>query len=456
MRPTHGIREELAGRAIEQRTPRRTYLGDSRQGGRLLGPAVRIAESGELVAAARQSVLHEVVASQIERARSGLEVEEDGAPTVESFSDLLGVLDESEQRAVHQSEEKSRAALRFWRLLTRTGILHVDRARSLAWPGPGAVALMGPDAEAALSAWRTFLIAMLDHWSLGERADRECADREEIGLCTNLLVFMYTQEGRVLHEHLSPTPGVKARECVRIHVGLLMQAGLVGQDGLGVWITPLGRFVCRAMLEEASGLTIPAVGSYAGADATTLLEALSVYRVDHIAEEVRAWLSERSVEVGAAELRSALRGVSPIARRAGLDLLAGTMDGAFGQTGRRVLIELVADPELGALAHNFLTEDEKQQAPVPDRAANTWALVDLAAMSLQAGTPAPEMIERLGYVDQEPAKMAKLISLFGEIDHPQGVRVLEAMIAHHPQPPVAEAARLTRDRLVHTTESSLP
>ncbi|MFG2000991.1 hypothetical protein ACGFNU_17770 [Spirillospora sp. NPDC048911] len=389
--------------------------------------------------------------SQIERARSGFEVDTDGEPTVASFTELLGVLDESDQRAVHESEEKTKAAMRFWGLLTRTGILHVDQARSLAWPGPGAVALTSGDDEAALAAWRTFLIAMMDHWSLSDHEEYE-----EIGLCTNMLVFLYTRDGRITYEHLTASPEARARECVRVHVSLLLQAGLVEQDGVGVWITPLGRFVCHAMLEEASGITIPTVGSYADADATTLLEALSVYRVDHISEEVRAWLCGRSVEGGAEEIRGALRRVGPIARRAGFDLLAGTMDDVFGETGRSVLVTLVADPELGALAHNFLTAEEKEQVSVPGRAASTWALVDLAAMSLQAGTPAPEMIERLGYVDQEPGKMAKLISLFGDVDHPWSARVLEVMAAHHPQSPVVEAARLARDRLVPTTESPRP
>lgn len=448
MRSTHGIREELAGRAIEQRSPRRTYLSGSREDVRFLIPAVRIAGTDELVATVRGSGLYGVVASQIERARSGFEVGADGKPTIESFDELLGVLDENDRRTVRRSEEKTRAALRFWELLIRTGMLHVDRTRSLAWPGPGAIAVTGSDGDAALGAWQTFLIAMLDHWSLSEREEAE-----EIGLCTNLLVFMYTQDGRVAHEDLSPTPDPKARDCVRIHVGLLTHAGLVEQDRVGVWISPLGRFVCRALLEEASGLTIPVVGSYAGADATTLLEALSVYRVDHISEEVRAWLSERSVEAGAAEIRDALRGVGPIARRAGFDLLAGTMDGAFGETGRRVLVDLVDDEELGALAHNFLTAHEKEQVSVPDRAASTWALVDLAAMSLQAGTPASEMIERLGYLDQDPEMMGKLISLFCDVDHPWNVRVLEAMVAHHPQTEVVEAARLARERLVPISES---
>ncbi|KAB2339786.1 hypothetical protein [Actinomadura rudentiformis] len=451
MRPTHGIREELAGRAIEQRTPRRTYLSDSQENGRFPIPAVRIAGTDDLIAVMRGSGLHGVVASQIERARSGFEVDAEGKPTLESFAELLSVLDESDREAVRQSEEKTRATMRFWDLLIRTGMLHVDRTRSLAWPGPAALAITGSDADAALDAWQTFLIAMLDHWSLSERQDVE-----EIGLCTNLLVFLYTQDDLVMHEHLSPTPDPKARECVRVHVGLLTHAGLVEQDDVGVWISPLGTLVCRAMLEEASGLTIPAVGSYAGADATTLLEALSSYRVDHISDEVRAWLSERSVEAGAAEIRNALRGVDPIARRAGFDLLAGTMDEAFGKVGRRVLLELVEDDELGALAFNFLTAKEKEQASVPDTAANAWALVDLAAVRLQAGTPAAEMIERLGYVDQDPEKMAKLISLFGDVDHPWNVRVLEAMVAHHPQPEVAEAARLALHRLVPTAGSSLP
>ncbi|MEU5883498.1 hypothetical protein [Spirillospora sp. NPDC047279] len=442
MTSTHAIREDLAGRAIEQRPPRRTYLSGAPAPGAVLVPPIRLAPAGELIAAARRSPLYEIVQAQVGWARAGREVEPDGQLSVEGFEELLDLMDESVRRAAARSEEIAQSVRRFWDTLIQVGILHVDGVRSLVWPGPCAVALAGADDEGALAAWRALLIAMLDRWSgVGQ------GNPEVEGLSTNLLVFLYTRSERVVREDLAPLMDPRAQAGIRFRIDVLSHAGLVEQEGGDVWISPLGTFVCRELLQDATGLVIPTVGCQLDADAGTLLQALTVYRVDYISEEVSGWLAARSVEHGVAEICAALPEASPMARRAGLDLLAGTFDTAFGTQGRRALMSLAEDPRLGSLAHNYLTVAEREQVPVPGRAASTWALVDLAAMSLQAGTPPFEMVHTLGYVGQPGDQMARLIGLFGDVDHPWAERVLDAMIDHHPQPEVVEAARSARARL---------
>jgi len=437
----HAIREDLAGRAIEQRPPRRLYLNGALRADPPPIPPVELAPVSDLMATARASALHRMVIGQIDWIREGREVGETGELPPAALVEFLDVTDERVSSAATESAEMAEAVRQFWGALVETGILHVDAARSLVWPGPGAVALGGPDDRAALEAWRRFLVAMLDLWSgLGR------GEPEEQGLSTNILISLYAHGGPVPRTKLSPLID-EARAYTQLHLDTLTHAGLLQQDPRLVCVTPLGRYVCHALLEEASGLRIPVIGSYADAEAPALLHAITAYPVEQIPVEVNGWLGDRPAEEGAASIRAALLQVGPMARRAGLDLLAGTFGDTFGMHGRRALRELAEDERLGALAFNYLSPAQQAQVPAIDRATSTWALIDLAAMSLEAGTPAREMVHGLGYVDQPAGKMAKLIDLFGDAAHPWAGRVLDAMIAHHPQPEVVEAARGARSRL---------
>ncbi|MBO2450803.1 hypothetical protein J4573_27140 [Actinomadura barringtoniae] len=437
----HAIREDLAGRAIEQRPPRRLYLTGARQADPPPIPPVELAPVADLMATARASALHGMVIAQIDWIREGREVGANGELSPAALTEFLDVTDERVSSAASESAEMAEAVRQFWGALVGSGILHIDTARSLVWPGPNAVALTGTDGQAALHAWRTFLIAMLDLWSgLGR------GEPEEQGLSTNILISLYAHGGPVPRTKLSPLID-EARAYTQLHLDTLTHAGLLQQDPELVCVTTLGTYVCHALLEEASGLRIPVLGSYADADAAVLLQAITAYPVERIPVEAHGWLGDRPAEEGAAAIRAALLEVGPMARRAGLDLLAGTFGDTFGMDGRRTLLELAGDERLGALAFNYLSPTQQAQIPTLGRATSTWALIDLAAMSLEAGTPAHEMVHGLGYVDQPAGKMAKLIDLFGDADHPWAARVLDAMIAHHPEPEVVEAARSARDRL---------
>ncbi|WP_067487963.1 hypothetical protein [Actinomadura hibisca] len=429
----------MVERAIEQGEPRRDFPdGDPPAGPRPL-PPVRLASPAELLLAARRTELHAMVRALVGWVRPGREVGPDGGLPPDGFAGLLDHLGDRARPAASGAAGLEQAVRRFWDALVEHGLLHVDAGRGLVWPGPAAASLDDPLADEALEVWRRFLITMVDLWG-GVGRGRAA----EEALTGNLLVCLYARNGWIPLDALAVE---SARPLVELHIGALTNAGLVEHAMFGIGVTPLGRYVCRALLQEASGQTIPVLGSYAGADAATLLRALTAYPVGLIPEEAAGWVAERTVESGIAEIRAALTEVGPTARRAGLDLLAGTFGDTFGPAGRRALAELAADPRLGALVRGVLPEEERERAPGAGRDADVWALIDLAVMHFEKEPPSAESLHGLGYVHEDVAKMAKLVALFGDCDHPGGPGVLDAIIAHHPDPPVVAAARAARERL---------
>ncbi|MFI6521386.1 hypothetical protein ACIBF1_37950 [Spirillospora sp. NPDC050679] len=443
MTPHHGLHEELVARAIEQGAPRRSFPGGDRAGGPRPLPPVRLASPAELLLAARRTELHAMVRTLVEWVRPGREVDQDGDLAAE---DLAALIDRLDGPAPSGPAGGGRALRGFWRALVDSGVLHIDADRRLVWPGPGAAALADPLpdplTEQALESWRRLLILMIDLWGGVGRGGPG-----EEGLTGNLLVCLYARNGWIPLEALSVEA---ARPLVRLHVGALADAGLVEHAMFGIGATPLGRYVCRTLLEEASGLAIPVLGSHARADAAALLRALTAYPVGLVHEEAAGWLAERTVEAGVAQISAALTEVGPAARRTGLDLLAGTFGDTFGPAGRRALAGLAADPRLGSLVRGVLPEEERERAPDAGRTADLWALIDLAVLHFEKDPPSAGSLHGLGYVQEDVAKMARLVSLFGGCDHPGGPGVLDAIAAHHPDPPVAEAARAALDRLRRT------
>ncbi|MFI0369596.1 hypothetical protein ACH35V_17110 [Actinomadura sp. 1N219] len=401
-------------------------------------PAVRLPSPAELLTAVQESYLHTVVRAQIDWVRAGREVDTDGRPAdLPAFIETMG---EHLTPGFAVTPEATDGALRFWDVMVRTDVLHVDAARSLAWPGPGALALKACDAQAAVDTWRDFLIEYLVACS--GRAE----DDPDQCLGITFIVSLYAHGGLVSLDRLTSNLDAGAPAIVELHVNALTHAGLVERRGPLMGVTPLGKFICHNLLQKATGMTIPVLGCYAGADAVTLLNALAAYRMEHIGDEASGWVRTRSVETGVVEILVALQEVGPFARRAGLDLLAGTFGAHLGREGRRALVSLAADPKLGALAHGLLSPDEKQQVDEPSRAATMWALVDLAEMSA-AARPFPDMLQECGYVGQPADKMPKLVDGLADTGHPWAVHLLDAMIAHHPEAVVVEAAREARRRL---------
>ncbi|MGI5164485.1 hypothetical protein ACQEU3_09050 [Spirillospora sp. CA-253888] len=436
MTPHHGLHEELVARAIGQGAPRRPFPGGDRADGPRPLPPVRLASSAELLLAARRTPLHAMVRTLVEWVRPGREVDPDGDLAPGDLADLIDRLD------APGPVEAGRALRGFWRALVDSGLLHIDADRGLVWPGPGAAALTDPLADEALGSWRRFLIHMIDLWG-GVGRGRP----GEEGLTGNLLACLYAHNGWIQLEALSVEA---ARPLVRTHIGALADAGLVEHAAFGIGVTPLGRYVCRTLLEEASGLAIPVLGSHAGADAAALLRALTAYPAGLVHEEAAGWLAERTVAEGVVQITAALTEVDPAARRTGLDLLAGTFGDTFGPAGRRALAALAADPRLGSLVRGVLPEEERERAPDAGRTADLWALIDLAVLHFEKDPPSAGSLHGLGYVQEDVAKMARLVSLFGDCDHPGGPGVLDAIIAHHPDPPVVEAARTALTRLRRT------
>ncbi|MEV4257665.1 hypothetical protein AB0J52_31285, partial [Spirillospora sp. NPDC049652] len=356
MRTTHGLSEIIVGEALQRRSPAqgKAYLAG---GGLVPGvpiPPVLLAPVPELVAAVRDCEMYRMVSAHIGWARRGRPLVPDGAPVPD---DVLALVRERLPDSAPRGEALRHAARVFWDVLVRADILHPDEEAGLLRPGATALALTGPDEDAALAAWHRTVLALLDEWGGVGPGD---GPRRQ-GLTANLLVSIYTYDQPIPRTSITPWLGEDGQTAMGHHLDALYECGLIEYETVRVGITPLGRSVTRVLLEDATGIRIPVVGDHAGGGAAELLAALPFYPGFMVEPEVRLWLAGggRTVEEGAAEFAGALREVSPGARRAGLDILAGRYGAPFGDDGRRALAALADDPALAGLVRSRLTDAER-------------------------------------------------------------------------------------------------
>ncbi|RFU37958.1 hypothetical protein DZF91_30175 [Actinomadura logoneensis] len=445
MTTTHGLSEIIVGEALERRSPAqgRTYLSGAGPTPGVPLPPVLIAPVDELVAAVRECEMYRMVTAHIGWASRGRPLVGDGEPVPD---DVLALVRERLPDSAPRGEALRHAARVFWDVLVRADILHPDEAEGVLRPGATALALTGPDDEAALAAWHRTVIALLDEWGGVGPGD---GPRRQ-GLTANLLVSIYTYDQPIPRTSITPWLGEDGQVAMGHHLDALYECGLIAYESARVGITPLGRSVTRVLLEDATGIRVPVVGDHADGDAAELMAALPFYPGFMVEPEVRMWLARggRTVDVGAAEFAAALRDASPGARRAGLDILAGKYGAAFGEEGRRALAALADDPALAGLVRNRLTDAERDALPRPaPSGSDAWALIDMVAEGMESGLHTPHaIITELGYTGWPGEKFARLLGLFAESDHPWAERVLTLMAEHHPEPSSAAAARALLDR----------
>lgn len=448
MTTMHGLSEIIVGEALERRSPAQgtAYLSGGGPAPGVPIPPVLVAPVPELVEALRACDMYRMVSAHSDWARPGrpLVGEDDPVP-----DDVLALVRERLPDSAPRGAALRHAARVFWDVLVRADVLHPDRDGGLLWPGATAVALTGPDEAAALAAWHRVVIALLDEWGgIGpDGAGNGGPSRH--GLTANLLVSIYTFDQPIPRTSITPWLDGEGQATMGAHLDALHECGLIEHDGGRVGITPLGRSVTRVLLEEATGIRVPMVGDHADGDAAGLLEALPLYPKFMVAPELRLWLARggRTVEDGASEFALALREVSPGARRAGLDILAGRHGPAFGEAGRHALVGLADDPALAGLARSRLTDAERDALPRPaPDGSDAWALIDMVAAGLESGEHTPvTIITDLGYTGWPEDRFARLLGLFAESGHPWTERVLTLMAEHHPEPAGAAAARALLD-----------
>ncbi|GAA2742626.1 hypothetical protein [Kitasatospora cinereorecta] len=205
-----------------------------------------------------------------------------------------------------------------------------------------------------------------------------------------------------------------------------------------VRLTPLGQYAIRQWLLD-EGYDAPLVGELAqGADAEALLAALAE-NVNVLPDrELRAWLADRDPVAAARELLAAARGrdaAGPVRRHFCEMALVG-----LGEPASDAVREVVDDPELGALAREWLRE-RGAEVDAPERSAALWWVVDSFAAVLLTGQGDAARLRRVVAelpVTDNPA------SYFGElwrVPHPYTADMLEAVGELHLDRGVAKEAR---------------
>jgi hypothetical protein len=219
--------------------------------------------------------------------------------------------------------------------------------------------------------------------------------------------------------------------------------GSVALSPLGVW----GLYQILRM----NGLPAPAIGDYAGADATEMLGAIANYDQEDGAAELAGWVARRGTGQAAAEVAAVVLAGTSTQRMSGLDAL-----GTLGEPGRDAARKLVGEPGVGALVAMWLMsvgEDPEAEISAED---TLWVLVDMGAAMLDTMPPG-EAVHHLAE-DVTAADLTEQIAQLWRIDHPRTLDVLNAFADHYPDRSVAKAARkaLFRARSSATRPSAAP
>ncbi|GAB3973612.1 hypothetical protein [Streptomyces sparsus] len=205
-----------------------------------------------------------------------------------------------------------------------------------------------------------------------------------------------------------------------------------------VRLTPLGVYGVRARMLDA-GLTAPAVGELADADAAELLGALPGYPETAAQAEIEQWLDGRDRTAAARDLLAAARGEDPEAPRRRLHCQQALS--LIDATAEPALREVLDDAQLGGLARVWLAEHGITDVPPPGEELVFWLTVDTLAAQLggpQDESQAEELRELVqGLVDQHSGFFDKV----WRVPHPATAEVLDAVARLHPDRAAAKEAR---------------
>ncbi|PZG19477.1 hypothetical protein [Nonomuraea aridisoli] len=235
----------------------------------------------------------------------------------------------------------------------------------------------------------------------------------------------------LIRMYLSREPLKDAAPETLTGLGLVRQEEPYTLSWLGLW-------AARMVIAETTGQDIPVMGSFADADAATLLHALRSYPRAERAEELEGWLKGRERAAAAFEIASVIGEVSPLSRAVGVELLGSSL----GDEGRLALSGLIGEPRLGAVIAARVGREDRR--PAPEELA--WVLVDMAAALLEFGGETGEVIESVA-MGMDAEEQAGTIAILAFGDHPWTARVLRVFIDHHPDERVSAAARKALRRL---------
>ena len=202
-------------------------------------------------------------------------------------------------------------------------------------------------------------------------------------------------------------------------------------DQLTVALTSLGAWGIRRRL-VAAGFSAPVKGAASSASAPGLLAALAAHDAEDGAQEIAAWLQQRSPRRAAAELIQAAREASPGGRGAAFAILDRLGDQAIP-----LVRTAMDDPVLRPHAAIWLREHGVAADLGPEEQA--WLLVDLGAGLLEEADAAAVSADLLP--DLPAAQQAELVSGLWQVTHPAVIGLLTTLSDHHPEPSVAKAAR---------------
>ncbi|MDK1474222.1 hypothetical protein QNO07_12470 [Streptomyces sp. 549] len=205
-----------------------------------------------------------------------------------------------------------------------------------------------------------------------------------------------------------------------------------------VRLTALGVYGVRARMLDA-GLTAPAVGDLADADAAELLGVLPAYPEPAAQAELEQWLDGRDRLQAARDLLDAARGEDPLAPRR--RLLCQQALSLVDTAAEPALREVLDDGQLGGLARVWLAEHGITDVPPPGEELVFWLTVDTLAAQLggpQEEAGAEELRELVqGLADQHSGFFDKV----WRVPHPATAEVLDAVARLHPDRAAAKEAR---------------
>ncbi|MQY02408.1 hypothetical protein [Actinomadura macrotermitis] len=417
-----------------------------RQVEELAVPPVRLAPAAELAEAARRSGL---------TAQALALAEWTGERPVDEYDELTGAetaaaaeaLGLATPRAEGEAEEQADVPEvdRLWWAAAESGVLTVGDGR--AAPGPGLAALTGGDDEAVLDVW----LRLFDAAAVPEHDAEDGLDAVELvqNELTGVLIHLYEQEEPstaaeltgALVDHIAEAYEVSddaalagaVTGALALELADLTAWGVLGGDDRGLELTPLGVWGVRELL-RADGFAAPVVGDLAGAPAADLVAGLVWHRQDTADEEIDGWLDGRDPKDAAADLLAVMRTGGPGAR----NLAAGVLH-RIGDEAAPVVRAATGEPLSRPYAALWLSEHGHDGYEL-SRDEYLWVFVDTLAGMLETAEPADAVAAALTGAPAG-AELGAMIHDMWRADHPATAGVLAALGAHHPDRPIAKAAR---------------
>lgn len=349
-----------------------------------------------------------------------------------------------------------------WWEAVRLGMLEVRSGR--ARPAPD-LEERSRDPDQVLRWWTDMFETTVECWR-GDLAALE-PDSTDVGLLPRVLRVLYDAPDRCrmpleqLTDALLPEPGLSEHarsrlpDLLRCMFSQLGETGAVRAGRLSpvpergpgspylVRLTPLGRYGVRGIL-LASGVPAPLVEDFAKTDAATFLDSLSSFSDDGRLIAVDTWTAARAPARVLWELSRVVDGPGLVLRRREAARVIGTVCSELVPQLRSMASS--GRPALSALAAAVLVTsgmlDQAEVNAVLDQHA-PWVMVDITATALAEGEDPVDFLS--GITEGLESVIIDNADLLARSEHPDALRVLDALARHHPDPGTAARAREAAD-----------